>query len=115
MITISNFFGVSIDDLLKSDIDDVHLSNFTDTGKIHVKSTPKSTPISTPNYVNYSSKDPPQWVSDLQKDCKRMEETIRQKDMLITALQGQIDALKIATNQMEARLQENKSLRRKAG
>lgn len=50
IVRISEFFSITIDDLLKIDVgSDVHLTTLDGRSKKQAKSTPKSTPNSTPN------------------------------------------------------------------
>lgn len=49
---ISNYFGISVDDLLYTDLANAHLKRSGGEGKNRGKSTPKSTPNRTPNTVS---------------------------------------------------------------
>lgn len=52
LATISNYFGVSVSDVLYQDLANAHLIGTKDEIKNSGKSVPKGTPIRTPNTVN---------------------------------------------------------------
>jgi transcriptional regulator with XRE-family HTH domain len=92
LVKMSKYFGVTETQLLHKDVSKLKKINTADPGSADRYNNPDA------GMVN---EDP----AEYKRLCEIKDKIIEDKDKIIQAQQGQIDALKLATSQMEKRLE----------
>lgn len=107
LIRISQFFGVTLTQLVEEDLsNDVALIDKMGDSKLSVKSSPKGSGIGSSNDENSAKShllNEAEQAYLLSRDV--VERRLKEKDDIISALKGQIEALKLAVSQMQQRLE----------
>jgi transcriptional regulator with XRE-family HTH domain len=110
LINISNFFDISIDDLLKKNLyqedQNDNLSKFVGRRKKGQNDNLNDNPTDNLNPFSMGVLDQKEGQKEPCQECALKDRTIEDKQAIIEALKGQIEALKLATGQMEARLKD---------